>query len=30
MATKIQMSLYDNQFAKAKKDIDIENYIGFI
>lgn len=24
------MSLYDNQFAKAKKDIDIENYIGFI
>jgi len=30
MANKIQMSLYDNQFAKAKKDIDIENYIGFI
>lgn len=30
MATKIQMSLYDNQFSKTKKDIDIENYIGFI
>jgi len=30
MATKIQMSLYDNQFAKVKKDIDIENYIGFV
>lgn len=30
MATKIQMSYYKDQFSKTKKDIDIENYIGFI
>lgn len=30
MATKIQMSYYKDKFSKTKKDIDIENYIGFI
>jgi hypothetical protein len=30
MATKVQMSYYDNQFSKIKKEIDIDNYIGFI
>jgi hypothetical protein len=30
MATKVQMSYYDNQFSKTKKEIDIDNYIGFI
>ncbi len=30
MATKVQMSYYDNQYSKTKKEIDIENYIGFI
>ncbi len=26
MATKIQMSLYDNQFSKTKKDMRSNNY----
>jgi len=30
MATKVQMSYYDNKFSKTKKEIDIDNYIGFI
>jgi hypothetical protein len=30
MANKIQMSCYDSAFTKEKKDIDIDNYIGFV
>ena len=30
MATKALMSYYKDQFAKEKKEIDIENYIGFV
>lgn len=30
MATKALMSYYKDQFAKEKREIDIENYIGFV
>jgi len=30
MANKVQMSYYKDQFAKEKREIDIENYIGFV
>jgi hypothetical protein len=30
MANKVLMSYYEDQFKTTKKDIDIENYIGFI
>ena len=30
MANKALMSYYKDQFAKEKREIDIENYIGFV